>query len=129
MDVNKITSKIIEAAIIVHNELGPGLLESVYEKCLAEVLYEMGFIVETQKSLPVVFRGKEIDMNFRIDLLVNEEVIVELKATESILPIHEAQLFTYLKLSGKNVGLLINFNVKLLKSGIKRVVLDFSKPY
>jgi GxxExxY protein len=129
MDTNKITSKIIEAAIIVHNELGPGLLESVYEKCLEEVLYEMGFIVETQKPLPVVFRGKEMDMNFRIDLLVNEVVVVELKAVDSVLPIHEAQLFTYLKLSGKNVGLLINFNVKLLKSGIKRVVLDFSKPY
>lgn len=129
METNKITGKIIEAAILVHNELGPGLLESVYEKCLAEILHEMGFIVETQKSLPVKFRGKEMDMNFRIDLLVNEEIIVELKAVETILPIHEAQLYTYLKLSKKNVGLLINFNVKLLKSGIKRVVLDFSKPY
>jgi GxxExxY protein len=129
MDINNITGKIIEAAIIVHNELGPGLLESVYEKCLTEVLLEMGLHVESQKPLPVIFRGKAMDMNFRIDLLINDEVIVELKAVESILPIHEAQLFTYLKLSKKNVGLLINFNVKLLKSGIKRVVLDFSKPF
>ncbi len=115
METNKLTSRIIEAAILVHNELGPGLLESVYERCLAEVLYEMGLVVETQKSLPVIFRGKEMDMNFRIDLLVNDEVIIELKAVETVLPIHEAQLYTYLKLSKKNVGLLINFNVKLLK--------------
>jgi GxxExxY protein len=129
MEPNKLTSKIIEAAILVHNELGPGLLESVYEKCLADVLYEMGLIVETQKFLPVLFRGKEMQMNFRIDLLVNETIIIELKAVETILPIHEAQLYTYLNLSKENVGLLINFNAKLLKSGIKQVVFDFEKPH
>ena len=129
METREITGKIIEAAILVHNELGPGLLESVYEVCLFEVLKEMGFKVEKQKSLPITFRGKNIDMNFRLDLLVNDEIIVELKAVEIVLPIHEAQMFTYLKLSNKNVGLLINFNVKLLKTGIKRIVLDFTKPY
>lgn len=129
METNQLTGKIIHAAIMVHDELGPGLLESVYETCLAEVLREMGFQVQTQKSLPVTFRGKEMDINFRLDLLVNDQVIVEIKAVSSVLPIHEAQLFTYLKLSGKNVGLIINFNVKLLKTGIKRVVLDFNKPY
>ena len=129
METREITGKIIEAAILVHNELGPGLLESVYEVCLFEVLKERGFKVEKQKSLPITFRGKNIDMNFRLDLLVNDEIIVELKAVEIVLPIHEAQMFTYLKLSNKNVGLLINFNVKLLKTGIKRIVLDFTKPY
>lgn len=129
MQTNQLTSKIIQAAIMVHDELGPGLLESVYERCLAEVLQEFGFEVEVQKSLPVIFRGKQLELNFRLDLLVNDEVVVELKAVEMVLPIHEAQLFTYLKLSGKNVGLIINFNVKLLKTGIKRVVLDFDKPY
>jgi len=129
MQTNQLTSKIVQAAITVHDELGPGLLESVYETCLAEVLREMGLQVQTQKPMPVVFRGKAMDMNFRLDILVNDEVIVELKAVDAILPIHEAQLFTYLKLSGKNVGLIINFNVKLLKTGIKRVVLDVDKPY
>ena len=129
MEVQEITGKIIESAILVHNELGPGLLESVYETCLAEVLSENGLFVKRQQSLPVILRGKEIDMSFRIDLLVNDTVIVELKAIETILPIHEAQLFTYLKLSKKNVGLLINFNVKLLKAGPKRIVIDFNKPY
>jgi GxxExxY protein len=129
MQTNQLTSKIIQAAIMVHDELGPGLLESVYERCLAEMLQEFGFKVEVQKTLPVIFRGKQLELNFRLDLLVNDEVVVELKAVEMVLPIHEAQLFTYLKLSGKNVGLIINFNVKLLKTGIKRVVLDFDKPY
>jgi GxxExxY protein len=129
MQTNQLTSKIIQAAIMVHDELGPGLLESVYERCLAEVLQEFGFKVEVQKPLPVIFRGKQLDLNFRLDLLVNDEVVVELKAVEVVLPIHEAQLFTYLKLSRKNVGLIINFNVRLLKNGIKRVVLDFDKPY
>ena len=122
MGLNDLTEKIIGAAIDVHRELGPGLLESTYEACMLFELAERGLSVDRQKALPVVYRDVRIDCGYRIDLLVEDLVIVELKAVAELQPIHEAQLLSYLKLSGRHVGLLINFNVKLLKSGIRRLV-------
>jgi GxxExxY protein len=121
--INSITGAIIDCSIRVHKELGPGLLESVYEVCLMKELIDEGLSVKRQLSLPVIYKGEKIDIDFKIDLLVEDEVIVELKAVESILPVHEAQILTYLKLSGKQIGLLLNFNTKLLKDGIRRFVL------
>ncbi|RKY64328.1 MAG: GxxExxY protein, partial [Candidatus Latescibacterota bacterium] len=123
--LNWITENIIGAAIEVHRALGPGLLESAYEKCLAFELVQRGLKVEQQKPLPVVYRGVKLDCGYRLDLLVEEEVIVEVKAVDRLAPIHQAQLLSYLRLSGCKVGLLINFNVKVLKSGIRRIVNDF----
>ena len=121
--VNEITEKIIGAAIAVHKELGPGLLESAYEACLVYELAQSGLKVESQKSLPVSYRGVQVDCGYRIDLLVEDQIILELKSVEKLEPIHEAQLLSYLKLSGCKIGLLINFNVRLLKNGIRRFVL------
>ena len=106
----------------VHTALGPGLLESVYEKCLKHELVKRGLRVESQMWLPVVYDGTEMEGGYKIDLLVEEIVVVELKVVEQILPIHKAQLLSYLKLSNKNVGLLINFNVVHLRDGIRRIV-------
>jgi len=122
--INAITQEVIGAAIAVHRTLGPGLLESAYEACLAYELTERGLAVERQKGLPVAYRGVRVDCGYRIDLLVEGLVVVELKAVEKLDSIHEAQLLSYLKLSGCRVGLLINFNVKLLKHGIRRMVND-----
>ena len=122
MRLNDVTEQIIGAAIDVHRELGPGLLESTYEACMRFELAERGLSVERQKALPVVYRDVRIDCGYRIDLLVEHLVIVELKAVAQLEPIHEAQLLSYLKLSGCHLRLLINFNVKLLKNGIRRVV-------
>ncbi|MGA7874667.1 MAG: GxxExxY protein [Desulfoferrobacter sp.] len=122
MDLNKITESIIGAGIAVHRELGPGLLESTYEACLAYELAERGLKVEKQKALPVKYRGVELDCGYRIDLLVEDRVVVELKVTDKLEPIHEAQLLSYLKLSGRSVGLLMNFNVTELRRGIRRLV-------
>jgi len=121
-ELNKITETIIGSAIAVHQELGPGLLESAYEACLVYELLQRGLSIQQQKALPVNYRGVKVDCGYRIDLLVENNVIVELKAVERLEPIHEAQLLSYLKLSGYRVGLLINFNVKILKQGIKRLV-------
>ena len=120
--LNKISQKIIGAAIEVHKQVGPGLLESAYEACLAFELTERGLAMERQKVLPIAYRGVELDCGYHIDLLVEDAVIVELKAVDRLEPIHEAQLITYLKLSGCQLGLLINFNVKVLKHGIRRLV-------
>lgn len=117
---NSITEKIIRCAIEVHKELGPGLMESVYEVCLKKVMADYGLNVRSQVILPVVFKGVQLDKDFVIDLLVEEEIVLELKSFEVILPVHEAQLLTYLKLADKKLGLLINFNVALLKDGIRR---------
>jgi GxxExxY protein len=124
-NLNRITESIIGAAIDVHRALGPGLLESAYEACLAFELAQRGFQVEQQKPLPVVYREIKLDCGYRLDLLVAEAVIVEVKAADRLMPIHQAQLLSYLKLSDCRVGLLINFNVKVLKDGIRRVVNDF----
>ena len=121
MELNSVTESIIGAAIQVHNALGPGLLEGTYEVCLVHELRKRSLHVETQVTLPVVYENVRLDAGYRIDLLVENEVFVELKSVEAFHPIHEAQVISYLKLSGKKLGLLINFNVKLLKNGIKRI--------
>ena len=122
-DLNKISAAIVHCALIVHKELGPGLLESVYEACLYKELTDQGWMVGRQVMMPVYYKGERLSADFRIDLLVEEKVIIELKAADYMLPVFSAQLLTYLKLSEKKLGLLINFNVALLKEGIKRVVL------
>jgi len=117
---NMVCDSIIGAAIDVHRELGPGLLESVYEVCLVKELKSRGLTVMSQVSLPVFYKGEELDKFFMIDLLVENAIVVELKAVEDILKVHEVQLLTYLKLSNKRLGLLINFNEPILKQGIRR---------
>ncbi len=121
---DKIAKEVVDAAFQVHSRLGPGLLESAYEACLAHELNKRGFQVERQKPQPVVYDGLEIEVGYRLDLFVDSTLIIELKAVEQILPIHQAQLMTYLKLSQKTLGLLINFNVPLIKHGIKRVAMN-----
>ncbi len=125
MDINEISGAVVDAAMKVHTALGPGLLESTYEACLAHELRKRGLQVASQVSLPVSYDGVRIDVGYRIDLLVEDAVVVELKAVDGLLPIHQAQLLSYLKLSGKKVGLLINFNVVRLKNGIQRIVNNF----
>lgn len=125
MELNQISGKIIECSIKVHRALGPGILESAYESCLFYELHKAGLKVEKQVTLPIIYDGVKIDAGYRIDLFVENEVIIELKAVEKVHPIHIAQLLSYLKLSNKKLGLLINFNVKLLKDGIERVVNNF----
>jgi len=120
--VNSITERIINSAITVHKELGPGLLESAYEACLMHELLTNGVSVERQKELPVKYRGVQIDCGYRLDLLVEDQVVVELKSVDRLESIHEAQVLSYLKLSGYQVGLLLNFNVRFLKDGIRRFV-------
>ena len=124
-ELDVISSGIIGAAIDVHRELGPGLLESAYEHCLAFELSKRGHTVERQKLVPIQYKDTEVDAGFRLDLLVDQEIIVELKAVDAIAPIHKAQLMTYLKLTGLKVGLLMNFNVRILKHGLHRVVNNF----
>jgi GxxExxY protein len=119
---NNLSKKIIGAAIEVHKILGAGLLESTYEKCLCRELELKGLCFEPQKSLPVEYKGVMIDSGYRLDLVVERSVILELKSVEKILPIHEAQLLTYLKLTGLKLGLIINFNLPVLKDGLKRIV-------
>jgi GxxExxY protein len=121
VEVNEITGAIVDCAMKVHTALGPGLLESAYEACLKHELRRRGFKVVSQVELPIFYDGVRIDAGYRIDLLVEDTVIVELKAVERLLPIHEAQLLSYLKLSRKRFGLLRNFNVEHLKNGIKRL--------
>jgi len=121
-DVDRLTERIIGAAIAVHRELGPGLLESAYEACLAYELERAGLKVERQKPLPVTYRDVTLDCGYRADLLVDESVIVEIKAVEHVEPVHRAQALSYLRMSGCKVGLVINFNVKMLKDGVHRVV-------
>ncbi len=122
-EVNRVAATVIDAAVKVHKALGPGLLESVYETCLAHELRIRGLNVELQVPVPIVYEGLRLDSALRIDLLIDRCVIVELKAVECLLPVFEAQLLSYLRLTGKRLGLLINFNVPLLKDGIKRTAL------
>ena len=124
MRENQVSDKIIGAAIEVHRELGPGLLENTYETCLAHELTLRGIPFERQMAINVNYKGVELDCGFRVDLFVDDLVIVELKAVEILAPIHTAQVLTYLKLTGCKLGLLLNFNTTLLKDGIKRVALD-----
>lgn len=122
-ETNAVAQQIVAAAFAVHSALGPGLLESVYEICLTHELVKRGLTVERQTTLPVVYDGLRLDAGLRLDLVVGDCVIVELKAVEAVLPVHKAQLLTYLKLTGHRLGLLINFNVPLIKNGIQRVAL------
>ena len=119
---NEVSHDVITAAMKVHSALGPGLLESTYQACLLHELGKMGVHAEAQVGLPVIYDSVKLDVGYRIDLLVEGLVIVELKSVDALAPIHEAQLLSYLKLSGKSLGLLINFNVTHLKDGIKRLV-------
>lgn len=118
-----LTNEILAAAIEVHRVLGPGLLESVYEQCMCRELKLRNVPYECQVPLPLIYKGDRVEAGFRIDLLVSDQVVVEIKAVEKLLPVHDAQLLTYLKLTKRRVGLLINFNVPLLKEGIRRRVL------
>jgi GxxExxY protein len=125
--INELTFELNGAAIEVHRELGPGLLESVYESAFCQELAVRGIPFVRQQPMPVIYKGTPIDCGFRLDILVDSRVIIELKAVEKILPIHEAQLLTYLKLSNLQLGLLINFNVRILKDGIRRFANNFSE--
>ena len=122
MGIDDISSQVLACAFKVHTELGPGLLESAYQACLHYELLQAGLIVEREKPLPLVYKEVHLDCGYRIDLLVEKQFIIELKAVDAIAPIHLAQVLTYLKLSNLRHGLILNFNVKSLKNGIKRVV-------
>ena len=122
-EVNLVARQIVDAAFCVHSNLGPGLLESVYENCLAYELKKRKLRISQQLSLPVLYNGQQLDSSLRLDFLFEQCVIVELKAVERLLPLHHAQILTYLKLTGYRLGSLINFNVPVIKNGIKRIVL------
>ena len=127
MDINELSSNIIGSAIEVHKILGPGLLESAYEECLCHEFNVRGLLYERQKPLPILYKGKKLDCGYRLDVVVEDKIILELKACEKIEPIHKAQLLTYLKISGLNLGLLLNFNVPLMRYGVTRVVNEFNE--
>jgi GxxExxY protein len=122
-ELNELSYQIIGCIYKVHSELGPGLLESTYEACLAYELSEEGLFVERQCPLPVIYKGIKLDAGYRIDMIVNKKIILEIKSVEYTAPIHKAQLMTYLKLSSFKLGLLINFNVQDMKKGIDRIVM------
>ena len=123
MNIEEVFKKILDCSFHVHTVLGPGLLESAYEECLFHELKKAGFSVEKQKPLPLIFEDVLLNVGYRIDLMVENKIIIEIKSVDSLADIHLAQILTYLKLSGCRLGLLVNFNVRHLKDGIKRVVL------
>jgi GxxExxY protein len=123
LDNDRLTERVIGFAIEVHRQLGPGLLESAYEECLCYELQQDGLAFRRQVPLPVIYKAIRLDCGYRIDLVIEETVILELKTVERLIPVHEAQLLTYLKLSGMRIGLLLNFNSATLKDGIRRMVL------
>ncbi|MEK7723742.1 MAG: GxxExxY protein [Acidobacteriota bacterium] len=123
--INQITEKIIGCAISVHRVLGPGLLESAYEECLCYELSQASLNFERQVPLPVIYKGVKLDCGYRMDIVVEDLVIIEIKAVEKILPVHEAQILSYLKLYNKKLGLLLNFHVPVLKNGMKRIANNF----
>lgn len=125
IELNKLSKIILDSSITVHKEMGPGLLETVYELCLIKELSTRGIGALSQVYLPLRYKGEELKKDFRIDILVRNEIIVEIKAVDHIIPVHEAQIISYLKLSGLRLGFLINFNVVLLKDGFKRYVNNF----
>lgn len=127
MNINQLSSKIIGAAIEVHKILGPGLLESAYEECLCHELSIQGVSFERQKSLSIDYKGKRLDCGYRLDMVVENAVVLELKSCEKIEPIHKAQLLTYLKLLELKLGLILNFNVPLMRDGIVRIVNEFNE--
>ena len=119
---NELSKIIFDAALVVHRTLGPGLLESAYEECLFYELSKKGLLIERQKPMPLIYKDVRMDIGYRFDLFINQKVIVELKSVEKLTDVHLAQMLTYLKLSGCKLGMLINFNVAMIKNGIKRVV-------
>ncbi len=123
--LNAIARQIVDASVSVHKEMGPGLLESVYEYCLLKELENRGIKAINQVSVPLFYKGELLTKDFRIDILVENEIILELKAVEIILPVHEAQIISYLKLADKKLGFLLNFNVEIMKNGIRRFVNNF----
>jgi GxxExxY protein len=123
MELNDLTREIIGAAIEVHKQLGPGMLESAYEECLSYELECRGLTVARQKPVPVVYKEVKLECGYRIDILVNDTVVLELKSVDVLGPIHEAQILTYIRFAKRRIGLLINFNVTVLKSGIRRYVM------
>lgn len=123
METNEITYQIIGAAYKIHSTFGPGLLESAYKECLFHLLTKEGLFVEKEKSLPLIFEGIKLDVGYRLDLLVENAVVVEIKVADAFNDVHTAQVLTYLKLSGNNIGLLLNFKVADMKKGIKRIIL------
>ncbi|MBB02507.1 MAG: GxxExxY protein [Planctomyces sp.] len=123
-NVDELTENIIGAAIEVHRVLGPGLLESAYEACLCRELSVRKLHFQKQVPLPVQYKGLQLEAGYRLDLLVEDKIVVEIKSVDELLPVHQTQLLTYLRLSRKRIGLLINFNVPLLKHGLKRMILD-----
>ena len=127
MDINELSSRIIGAAIEVHKALGPGLLESAYEECLSHEFSFRNFSFERQKSLPLIYKGKKLDCGYRLDLVIENAIILELKSCEKIEPIHKAQLLTYLKLSGLHLGLILNFNTTIMRDGIVRIVNELNE--
>jgi GxxExxY protein len=127
MDINELSSKVIGAAIEVHKNLGPGLLESVYEECLSHELGLLGLSYVRQKPLPITYKGKSLDFGYRLDMVIEERIVLELKSCETVEPIHKAQLLTYLKLSGLHLGLLLNFNVTTMRDGIVRIVNELKE--
>ena len=127
MEINEITGIVVDRALMIHRELGPGLLESVYQRILAYELRKAGLEIETEVPIPVEWDGHVIDESFRADMIVNGKVLIELKSVESTLPVHQKQTLTYLKLSGIEIGLLINFGEALLKDGIHRIANNFNQ--
>ena len=125
MKENEITNKIIQTSIEIHKNLGPGLLESVYEKCLQRDLQELGLHVVSQLGVPLQYKDQNFEIGYRLDLLVENKIIIEIKSIENLAPVHFSQLLTYLKLMDKRVGLLINFNSKYLKEGLHRLVNNY----
>jgi GxxExxY protein len=123
--LNHLSKEILAAAIAVHKEMGPGLLESVYELCLLKELQLRGIRAENQVFVPLFYRGEQLNKDFRIDILVEKEIVIEMKAVDMLLPVHDAQIISYLKLTNKKLGFLINFNVPLLKEGFNRFVNNF----
>ncbi|MBI5475623.1 MAG: GxxExxY protein [Ignavibacteriales bacterium] len=123
MEFESLSKDVLGAAIEVHKHLGPGLLESAYEECLSYELMQSGYKIERQKPIPVVYKEIKLECGYRIDILVEDKIVLELKSVDCFNPVHEAQILTYMKFAQKKVGLLINFNVELLKNGIKRYVL------
>lgn len=124
MNIEELGKQVVDAAFQVHFALGPGLLETCYETCLLHELTTRGLQVEAQKELPILYKNHHVDVGYRLDLLVEHQIIIELKAVDTLRPIHKAQLLTYIKLTGHTLGYLINFNVPLLKNGLRRVVLN-----
>jgi GxxExxY protein len=127
VEINQLTERVIGACIEIHKTLGPGLLESTYEECLCHELRLAGLAFQRQRPLPVAYKGVQLDCGYRLDVVVEDKLLLELKCVEALAPIHDAQLLTYLKLSGITVGLLINFNVPVLRHGIKRIVNHYDE--